>query len=73
MMEAETVVFGFQVFLWVFLFFWFFGIGGFLLHIKWYKVKEGWKRTKDIAIQLSLLAPFLIPLAVVALCEIFGG
>jgi hypothetical protein len=66
-----TAVIAFQVFLWAMITFWIV-LGGYVLHISG-DLKPAWKKTKDLAIELSLLGPFLIPLVVVLICETLGG
>ena len=69
--DAETVVFGFRVFLFGMLVSWIL-TGGYILYIAG-DLKPAWKKTKEGAILLSLLGVFLIPLVIVVICETLGG
>jgi len=72
-MTPHEVIDVFVICLWAFLSFWVFGVGGLLLSVNWWRVKRIGKQAKEIAIDLSILGPFLIPLAVWILCETLGG
>ena len=70
MMEPETVVMLVRVFLLAFTVFWI-ALGGYILHISG-DLKPAWKKTKELAIELSLLGVFLIPLGVIVICAALG-
>ena len=70
MTEPKTVILVFQMLLMVMLAFWF-GVGGYVLHISG-DLKPAWKKTKELAIELSLLGVFLIPLGVIVICAALG-